>query len=227
MWSAAKIHSQRIGRCMTFPDPESKGALNPEKAEQRVAYSIIDDVAGTVAALQRVLTSELTGGIEPIALRLADTLRAGNKILIMGNGGSAADAQHIAAELVGRYKIERRGLAAIALTTDTSVLTAWGNDYAYETVFSRQVEALAQPGDVVWGISTSGNSANVVRAFEAARAKGATTLGLLGRTGGKLAALSDLAFVVPLEQTDQIQTAHQIVYHAICAYLDHVFQPDA
>jgi D-sedoheptulose 7-phosphate isomerase len=192
-----------------------------------VTYSIIDDVAGTVAALQRALTPDLVGTIAPIAERLVDALRAGNKILIMGNGGSAADAQHIAAELVGRYKIERRGLAAIALTTDTSVLTAWGNDYAYETVFSRQVEALAQPGDVVWGISTSGNSANVVRAFEAARAKGATTLGLLGRTGGKLAALSDLAFIVPLEQTDQIQTAHQIAYHAICAYLDHVFQPDA
>lgn len=192
-----------------------------------MTYSIIDDVAGTVTALERVLTPELTGRIEPIAERLADALRAGNKVLIMGNGGSAADAQHIAAELVGRYKIERRGLAAIALTTDTSVLTAWGNDYAYETVFSRQVEALAQPGDVVWGISTSGNSANVVKAFEAARAKGASTLGLLGRAGGKLAALSDLAFVVPLEQTDQIQTAHQIVYHAICAYLDHAFQPDA
>jgi len=189
-----------------------------------VTYSIIDDVVGTVAALQRALTPDLIGGIEPIARQLADALHAGNKILIMG---SAADAQHIAAELVGRYKIERRGLAAIALTTDTSVLTAWGNDYAYETVFSRQVEALAQPGDIVWGISTSGNSANVVRAFEAAREKGATTLGLLGRTGGKLAALSDLAFIVPLEQTDQIQTVHQIVYHAICAYLDHVFQHDA
>lgn len=189
-----------------------------------MTYSIVDDVAGTVAALQRVLVPELTANIAPVAARIADAIRAGNKILIMGNGGSAADAQHIAAELVGRYKIERRGLAAIALTTDSSVLTAWSNDYSYETVFSRQVEALARPGDIVWGISTSGNSANVVRAFEAARLVGATTLGLLGRAGGKLAAMSDLSVIIPLEQTDQIQSAHQIVYHAICAYLDHAFQ---
>ena len=190
-----------------------------------MTYSIVDDVAVTVAALQRVLVPELTANITPVAERIGDAIRAGNKILIMGNGGSAADAQHIAAELVGRYKIERRGLAAIALTTDSSVLTAWGNDYSYETVFSRQVEALARPGDIVWGISTSGNSANVVRAFEAARLVGATTFGLLGRAGGKLAAMSELSVIIPLEQTDQIQCAHQIVYHAICAYLDHAFQP--
>jgi D-sedoheptulose 7-phosphate isomerase len=191
-----------------------------------VTYSIVHDVAGTVAALQRVLVPDLTANITPIAAQIANAIRAGNKILVMGNGGSAADAQHIAAELVGRYKIERRGLAAIALTTDSSVLTAWSNDYSYETVFSRQVEALARPGDIVWGISTSGNSINVMRAFEAAQRVGATTFGLLGRTGGKLAAMSDLSVIIPLEQTDQIQSAHQIVYHAICAYLDHAFQSD-
>ncbi len=191
-----------------------------------MTYSIVDDVAGTVAALQRVLVPDLTANITPVAAHIADAIRAGNKILLMGNGGSAADAQHIAAELVGRYKIERRGLAAIALTTDSSVLTAWSNDYSYETVFSRQVEALARPGDIVWGISTSGNSVNVMRAFEAAQRVGATTFGLLGRTGGKLAAMSDLSVIIPLEQTDQIQSAHQIVYHAICAYLDHAFQSD-
>ena len=191
-----------------------------------MTYSIVHDVAGTVAALQRVLVPDLTANITPIAAQIANAIRAGNKILVMGNGGSAADAQHIAAELVGRYKIERRGLAAIALTTDSSVLTAWSNDYSYETVFSRQVEALARPGDIVWGISTSGNSINVMRAFEAAQRVGATTFGLLGRTGGKLAAMSDLSVIIPLEQTDQIQSAHQIVYHAICAYLDHAFQSD-
>lgn len=191
-----------------------------------MTFSIVDDVAGTVAALQRVLVPDLTANITPVAAQIADAIRAGNKILVMGNGGSAADAQHIAAELVGRYKIERRGLAAIALTTDSSVLTAWSNDYSYETVFSRQVEALTRPGDIVWGISTSGNSINVMRAFEAARRIGATTFGLLGRAGGGLAAMSDLSVIVPLEQTDQIQSAHQIVYHAICAYLDHAFQSD-
>ncbi|AYJ87126.1 SIS domain-containing protein [Sphingomonas paeninsulae] len=190
-----------------------------------MAYSIVDDVAIAIAELRRALTPEFAATIVPSAEALAEALQAGKKILIMGNGGSAADAQHIAAELVGRFKIERRGLAAIALTTDSSVLTAWSNDYAYETVFSRQVEALAQPDDVVWGISTSGNSTNVMRAFEAAHAIGATTLGLLGRSGGKLAAMSDFSIVVPLEHTDQIQSAHQIVYHAICAYLDTVFQP--
>jgi D-sedoheptulose 7-phosphate isomerase len=190
-----------------------------------VPYSIVDDVATAIAGVQRALTPEFAATIIPVAEGLAAALQAGKKILIMGNGGSAADAQHIAAELVGRFKIERRGLAAIALTTDSSVLTAWSNDYVYETVFSRQVEALAQPGDVVWGISTSGNSSNVMRAFEAAHTIGATTLGLLGRSGGALAAMSDLSIIVPLEHTDQIQTAHQIVYHSICAYLDTVFQP--
>ncbi len=189
-----------------------------------VTYSIVEDVVTAVAELQKALTPDFAETIVPVAESLANALKAGKKILIMGNGGSAADAQHIAAELVGRFKIERRGLAAIALTTDSSVLTAWSNDYAYETVFSRQVEALAQPGDIVWGISTSGNSTNVMRAFDAARAIGATTIGLLGRSGGKLATMSDRSIIVPLEHTDQIQSGHQIVYHAICAYLDSVFQ---
>jgi D-sedoheptulose 7-phosphate isomerase len=190
-----------------------------------VTFSIGTEIGGTLAALQAVLTPDFLAGIDPVAHRLAEALRGGGKFLIMGNGGSAADAQHIAAELVGRYKVERPGLAAIALSTDSSILTAWSNDYSYETVFSRQVEALARPGDVVWGISTSGNSANVVRAFEAARAIGATTFGLLGRDGGKLADLSDLAITVPLTETDRIQTAHLLVYHALCAFLDEAFRP--
>jgi D-sedoheptulose 7-phosphate isomerase len=142
----------------------------------------------------------------------------------MGNGGSAADAQHIAAELIGRYKLERRGLPAIALTTDSSILTAWSNDYSFDTVFSRQVEALANPGDIVWGISTSGNSKNVILAFEAARDRGISTMGLLGRDGGKLAPLSDYAMIVPLPHTDQIQAAHLLTYHALCAELDRAFE---
>ncbi|KHL26872.1 phosphoheptose isomerase [Croceibacterium mercuriale] len=177
--------------------------------------------------MQRVLTPEFLAGVEPVAQHLAERLRGGGKFLIMGNGGSAADAQHIAAELVGRYKVERPGLPAIALTTDTSIITAWSNDYAFDTVFSRQVETLASPGDIVWGISTSGNSANLVAAFAAARSMGVTTFGLLGRDGGKLACLSDLAIIVPLAATDRIQTAHMLIYHAICAYLDEEFRPFA
>lgn len=192
-----------------------------------MTFSIGREIGATMASLQTVLTPEFLADIDPVANRLAEVLKAGGKFLIMGNGGSAADAQHIAAELVGRYKVERPGLAAIALSTDSSILTAWSNDYSYETVFSRQVEALARAGDLVWGISTSGNSGNVVKAFEAAREIGATTFGLLGRDGGKLAALSDLSVTVPLAMTDQIQTAHLLIYHALCAYLDEVFRPAA
>lgn len=192
-----------------------------------MTFSISEEISTTLALLQKALTHDFLAGVDPVARQLADALRAGGKFLIMGNGGSAADAQHIAAELVGRYKIERPGLAAIALSTDSSILTAWSNDYSYETVFSRQVEALARPGDIVWGISTSGNSANVVRAFDAAQTIGATTFGLLGRDGGKLAALSDLSIIVPLAMTDQIQTAHLLIYHALCAYLDEAFRPAA
>lgn len=190
-----------------------------------MAFSFEDEIGGTIAALQRVFSAGLAAEVEVVGQRLVHAFRSGNKLLIMGNGGSAADAQHIAAELVGRYKIERPGLPAVALTTDSSVLTAWSNDYDYETVFSRQIEALAHPGDIVWGISTSGNSPNVVRAFETARKLGAVTFGLLGRQGGRLAPLSDVSLIVPLEMTDQIQTAHMIVYHALCAYLDEAFRP--
>lgn len=194
--------------------------------ERKLNFSIAAEVSDTLTELQQVLTPQFLAGIDAVASRLEEALRNGGKFLIMGNGGSAADAQHIAAELVGRYRIERPGLPAIALSTDSSILTAWSNDYSYETVFSRQVEALARPGDVVWGISTSGNSANVVHAFEAARKIGVTTFGLLGRDGGKLASLSDLSVILPLQLTDRIQAAHLLIYHALCAHLDEAFRPD-
>ena len=189
-----------------------------------MTFSINSEIEGTISALQSAFTGEFVATIEPIAMTVVEALQAGKKLLIMGNGGSAADAQHIAAELVGRFKRERKALAAIALTTDSSILTAWSNDYDFTTVFSRQVEALAQPGDIVIGISTSGNSHNVVKAFESAKLIGALTLGLLGRDGGRLLALSDMSIVVPLRMTDQVQTAHMIVYHALCAYIDEAFQ---
>ena len=151
---------------------------------------------------------------------MAERLRRGCKILVCGNGGSAADAQHLAAELSGRYLKERRALAGLALTTDTSALTAIGNDYGFDQVFSRQVEALGRPGDLLIGISTSGNSPNVIRAVESAKALGLRTLGLLGRDGGTLKDLVDDALVVPSPVTARIQEVHQMIYHFWCEALD-------
>lgn len=151
---------------------------------------------------------------------MAERLKRGCKILVCGNGGSAADAQHLAAELSGRYVKERKALAGIALTTDTSALTAIANDYGYEFVFSRQVEALGRPGDVLIGISTSGNSPNVIKAVESAHALGMHTIGLLGKDGGKLKGLVDEALVVPSAVTARIQEVHQMVYHFWCECLD-------
>ncbi len=144
----------------------------------------------------------------------------GNKLLLCGNGGSAADAQHIAAELVGRFKKERRGLPAIALTTDTSIMTAIANDYWYELLFARQAEALGDEGDILVGISTSGNSMNIIRAVEAAKFKGLKTIGLLGGDGGKLKDLVDLSIIVPSEESDRTQEVHILIAHIICQLID-------
>jgi D-sedoheptulose 7-phosphate isomerase len=151
---------------------------------------------------------------------MARTLTAGGKLLICGNGGSAADAQHFAAEMVGRFVNDRRALAAIALTTDTSALTAIGNDYGFDQIFSRQVLGLAQPGDCLVLISTSGNSANLIQASDAARSIGARCIGLLGRDGGRLASRCDTALVVPSHVTARIQEAHIFLIHALCAAIE-------
>jgi D-sedoheptulose 7-phosphate isomerase len=153
-----------------------------------------------------------------------ETLQGGHKILLCGNGGSAADAQHIAAELTGRYKIERRGLPAIALTTDTSALTAIGNDYGYDQIFSRQVEALAQKGDLLIGISTSGNSANVIYAMQQARELGCRTIGLSGKGGGKLSDVCDLNIIVPSDDTARIQEMHILIGHILCQLIDNEYR---
>ncbi len=147
-------------------------------------------------------------------------LRACGKLLVFGNGGSSADAQHICGELVGRFMCERRALAAIALSTNQAVLTAWSNDYSFETVFSRQIEALGRPGDVAWGISTSGNSPNVVEALKVARQLGLSTIGLTGQGGGGMAQWCDVLMAVPLTETPRIQEVHVITYHAICAAVE-------
>ncbi len=169
--------------------------------------------------------------IEPVAecaRMLIDALKDGRKILTMGNGGSAADAQHFAAEMVGRFLMERKALPAVALTTDTSILTAVGNDYGFDHVFSRQVEALANPGDVLIGISTSGNSRNVKLALEVGRKIGAKTIGLLGRDGGEIAQLVDLNLTVPSSETPRIQEAHLVIIHILCDLVEKgLFHPES
>ena len=158
--------------------------------------------------------------ISEVGIAMQNCINNGGKILIMGNGGSAADSQHIAAEIVGRFKKERKGMAAIALTTDTSILTSVGNDYGYDYIFARQIEALCRSEDLVIGITTSGNSANVVRAMEAAKAIGAITVGLTGGTGGKLLSLCDFSLVMPSNVTARIQEAHIFVGHSLCEILE-------
>jgi D-sedoheptulose 7-phosphate isomerase len=158
--------------------------------------------------------------VKVVANEMRATLQRGGKILIMGNGGSAADSQHIAAEIVGRYKKERRGWPAIALTTDTSILTSVGNDYGYDYIFARQIEALCRPEDLVIGITTSGNSINVVNAIIEANSIGATTVGLTGGTGGKLSELCKFNLVMPSSDTPRIQEAHIFIGHSLCGMLE-------
>jgi len=172
-----------------------------------------------VALLQAVET-ELSGAIAQLAQRLIETLKIGNKLLIMGNGGSAADAQHFAGEIVSRFRMERPGLSAIALSTDTSVITAIGNDYGFECIFSRQVEALAAPGDAVIGISTSGNSPNVLKALETARQAGCSTIGLLGKDGGCIKACCDIPLIIPSHDTPRVQEGHITVIHILCDLIE-------
>jgi len=165
--------------------------------------------------------SSLTTEVNDAGRRIASALAQGGKLMLCGNGGSAADAQHIASELTGRFIQERRPLAGIALTTDSSALTCIGNDYAFDEVFARQLRALGRAGDVLIGISTSGNSANVVKAVQAAREMGITVIGLLGRDGGALKPLSDVAIVVPSKVTARIQEAHILIGHTLCGLIEH------
>jgi len=151
---------------------------------------------------------------------IAQALKDGNKVLLFGNGGSAADAQHIAAEIVGRFKKERKALPAIALTTDTSILTAVGNDYGFETIFERQIQALALPGDIAIGISTSGESPNVIRGLSKAHDLGCTTIAFTGRKGGKVVEIAHYAFIVPSYDTARIQECHITLGHVLCEIID-------
>ncbi|HYF62164.1 MAG TPA: D-sedoheptulose 7-phosphate isomerase [Herpetosiphonaceae bacterium] len=172
-----------------------------------------------ITLAERVL-AEQSGTINAMANIIIECYQAGRKAIFCGNGGSAADAQHLAAEFVGRYLIDRRPLPALALHTDTSTLTAIGNDYGYDQVFSRQVNAHIQPGDVLVCLTTSGNSRNVVLAAETARAKGNTVLGLLGRDGGAMLPLCDHALVVPCQETYLIQEVSMLVGHLLCDLME-------
>ena len=174
---------------------------------------------GEHRALFERLTA-LEAPIERSGALIAEALGAGRKLLLCGNGGSAADSQHIAAELTGRFIKDRRPLAAVALTTDTSALTCIANDYSYDEVFARQVAALGTEGDCLIGLSTSGHSKNVIRAVEAARAIGMRVIGLLGRDGGALAPLCDVPIVVPSAVTARIQEAHIFIGHTLCGLIE-------
>ncbi len=171
--------------------------------------------------LQKVMASDLPQKLEQCAKYVEKALAEGNKVLFCGNGGSAADSQHLAAEFVGRFQKERKGLPAIALTVDTSILTAVANDYGYDTVFSRQVQALGNPGDVLVGISTSGNSKNVLLAIEEAKSKGITCIGMTAEGGGKMADACEICLAVPAKVTARAQEMHILIGHILCELVDH------
>lgn len=199
-------------------------AMNKETIERlrkRASQHFLDSIAVKQEA-EKTLPESVARGI----LAMVDCLKSGGKIMACGNGGSAADAQHFAAELIGRFERERQELAAIALTTDSSILTAVGNDYSYDDVFSKQVRGLGKKGDILIGISTSGNSKNVVRAIEAAKKLGMKVIALTGNGGGKIANLldkEDIHLCAPSTRTARIQETHLVLLHALCDGVDHIF----
>ena len=171
--------------------------------------------------LQKVMVSDLPQKLEQCAVCIEKALQEGHKVLFCGNGGSAADSQHLAAEFVGRFRKERAGLPAVALTVDSSVLTAVANDYGYDTVFARQVQALGGPGDVLVGISTSGYSRNVLLAIEEAKAKDITCIGMTAEGGGKMKDICDICLAVPAKETARAQEMHILMGHILCEMVDH------
>jgi D-sedoheptulose 7-phosphate isomerase len=186
--------------------------------EDKIKKDILDSIA-----VKQSLIATLPPVIREAAEMMHRCVKEGNKILFFGNGGSASDSQHLAAEFVGRYERERRGLAAIALTTDTSILTAVGNDYGFETVFRRQIEALGKKGDVAVGISTSGNSPNVLLGIQKAKEMGLHTIVFSGRDGGKMKGMADVSIVIPAQKTSRIQECHLMIGHILCERVDELF----
>jgi D-sedoheptulose 7-phosphate isomerase len=190
------------------------GRAAPGKAG--VVAAVFDEAI----ALHQQVRSQDAAPIVSAAAAIGAAFADGGKLLVFGNGGSAADAQHLAAELVGRFERERAAMSALALTTDTSVLTSVGNDYGYDRVFARQVEALGRPGDVAMGITTSGASPNVLAALEAARSRGLTTVALTGRDGGQAGAMADVHINVPTASAARAQEVHRTIIHALCALIE-------
>jgi D-sedoheptulose 7-phosphate isomerase len=191
-----------------------------ERLRARASQHFLDSIAVKQEA-EKILPEQIAHGI----VAMTNCLRAGGKVMACGNGGSAADAQHFAAELIGRFERERQELAAIALTTDTSILTAVGNDYSYDEIFSKQVRGLGKKGDILIGISTSGNSKNVVKAIEAAKKMGIKIIALTGNDGGKIAGLldaDDIHLCAPSTRTARIQETHLVLLHALCDGVDHL-----
>lgn len=185
-----------------------------------------DYIKSEFAGHQKVLsetTYSLIENIKSAGELIVSTLKSGNKIILFGNGGSAADAQHIAAELTGRYKTERKGLPAVALTTDTSALTAIGNDYGFDRIFDRQIEALGKEGDLMIGISTSGNSTNVINALAYGKNSGFKSIGLSGKGGGKMKNLCNVNIIIPSDDTARIQEMHITIGHILCGIVDSAF----
>jgi D-sedoheptulose 7-phosphate isomerase len=188
---------------------------------------IAQEIAKSREVIARIAADPaIAATLAEIARRCLGALRGGRKLLFAGNGGSAADAQHLAAEFVSRFAFDRPGLAAFALTTDTSVLTAIGNDYGYERLFARQVEAVAQAGDLFLGFSTSGRSANVLNAFRACRERGVTTVGFTGEAGGDMAPLCDFLLRIPSPETPKIQEGHITLGHILCALVEREMFPE-
>ncbi len=197
---------------------------SPKSSSVKTRDRIRDILRESITAKAYLLYDDaLLGKIEEAAVRIIATVKRGGKVLICGNGGSAADSQHFAAELTGRFERERRPLPAVALTTDTSSLTALANDYGFDIVFERQVQALGRRGDILLAISTSGRSPNVLKAVRRAKKMGLGTIGLAGRDGGGLARAADLSVVVPATATARIQECHLCVIHILCAIVERAF----
>jgi len=197
------------------------GFMKQEAATKNAVELVRERIQQSIEAKQKLLLDvSLQEQVVQVALRIVQSLRAGGKVFFCGNGGSAADSQHLAAEFTGRFLKERRALPAIALSVNTSSLTAIGNDYGFDLVFARQIEALGREGDVVVGISTSGSSPNVVRAIEVAKAKALWTVALTGASGGKLKDLADCTLRMPSDATPRIQECHILTGHLICEIVE-------
>lgn len=192
------------------------------RLSKKVALELLDQRIEESCAVKRSFSEQLRAAVWTLAKRTAAAYRQGNKVLLMGNGGSAAEAQHIAAELVVKFQLKRKSLPAIALTTNSSILTAIANDLGYEESFARQLESFGKAGDVIIAISTSGRSPNILRGVETARAQGCYTVGFTGKSGGKLANRVDLLLGVPSEDTQRIQEAHGLLGHMYCELVERI-----